>query len=149
MATRTLKQRRLRRTGLILTVLVLGLSVLAYGLFTFAAPKATEPPPGYQLARQVDLASQTFAAEEMLAFTLDDTTTAGIFFDLESVDTSYLELSLQEADGARMSLLQSQELRTDRQGGGLWERELLPGSYQLLLSASQGKGVLAIYWRHP
>jgi hypothetical protein len=97
----------------------------------------------------VDLAAQTFAGEPVLAFTLADADVVGIYYALENVETTTFELSLVAADGQSRVIQRSQGLRTDRQGGGLWEQELPAGSYQLLLSADQGQGTVAVYWGYP
>lgn len=118
-------------------------------LFVYAVPDEAGPPRDFRLAREVDLASQTYSAEHLLAFTLEETDVIGIFYALRNVDTPYLELSLVPVDGQSQIVLRSQSLRTDRQGGGLWEQELPAGSYRLLMNADQGRGTLSVYWGYP
>lgn len=148
MTTQSVKQQIVRLPAVRLTLLGLGFLVLATILFVLLASDDIGPPPNLQPAGEVDLASQAFTAESVLEFALDETAMVSIFYGLRDIDTSFLELSLSPADGESEVLLRSEGLRTDREGGGLWEQELLPGSYRLLLTAAQGQGTLAIYWNY-
>jgi len=79
----------------------------------------------------------------VLAFTLAEPAVVGIYYALQNVDTGDFDLSLEPADGQRIVPMGANRLRTDRNGGGLWEEALPAGTYRLLLSAAQSQGTLS------
>ena len=149
MTTHAVRQRRVRLPAVGLFLVALALLALGIILFVYAGRDAAEPPPAYQLTREVALASQAYAGETVMTFTLEETTNVGIFYALENVDTGYFELSLSGGDGESRLLMRSEGLRTDRDGSGQWEEVLPAGRYRLLLTADQGQGTVSLYRGYP
>jgi len=81
-----------------------------------------------------------------MQFSLEETAVVGIFFTIRDIDTTYFDLSLSGLDGDSLVILHSEDYRTDRDGGGLWEQSLPPGAYRLVLTAAQSPGALSVYW---
>lgn len=102
-------------------------------------------PDSYRLMAVVDLAEQAHRETVLAEFSLTEPTAMELYFSLQSVDTSYLDLSLVAADGRIFLILHSEDYRTDEAGSGTWRETLLPGDYRLLLSAAQGQGKVTIY----
>ena len=153
MATSLLKEPSFQRAPArrwLLAVSLIVVVLVAVGVWTLllqtrSAPAGQVPPPGFQPATEVALSSGPHNGETLLSFTLDEPTVVGIYFAIEQVDTRSLDLRLVRADGQSAVLLHAEDYRTDRDGGGLWEQRLEAGTYQLLLSAAQSPGRLAVY----
>jgi len=88
-------------------------------------------PSDAQLLAEVDLAAQPHDAEAVGEFSL--------------AETAVFDLSLSGPDD-NFVVLHSEDFRTDENGGGTWEQNLAPGTYQLVLTASQTPGTLSVYW---
>ena len=72
-----------------------------------------------------------------------------LFYTLPNADTAYFDLSLLGPDDDSLVILHSENYRTDASGGGTWEQSLMPGTYQLVLTAEPGPGTLSVYWEAP
>lgn len=125
--------------GLVALAVVVALIFLALRRDNINAVPPAEP------AGEADLAARSYDAEPLLTFVLEQPELTAIHYALENVDTTFLDLILEADDGTSWVVMRSQGLRTDSQGGGTWERELPAGSYQLLLTAANGTGNVAIY----
>ena len=79
-------------------------------------------------------------------FRLEKTSEVGIFFTLQDLDSDYFDLRLVTPEGEEITILHGETMRTDQNGGGLWEESLQPGAYRLLLTAHQSPGRVALYW---
>ena len=153
MTTSLRKESRFHRTPArrwLLAVSLMIVVLVAAGTWTLLlqtrnAPARQTPPPNFQLVTEVDLSSGSHNGETLLSFTLDEPSVVGIYFAIEQIDTRSLDLRLVGADGQSAVLLHAEDYRTDRDGGGLWEQRLEAGTYQLLLSAAQSPGRLAVY----
>ena len=150
MSTITIKRpKRTRRVTLIaLSLLVILAVIFTYIWLNKAGDALTglTPPADFEPMAEIDLSAQAYSEETLAQFALDDTSDVGVFFTIPEIDTSYFDLSLKDADGNSLTILHSEALRTDRDGGGLWEQTLPPGGYRLVLSAAQSPGVLSVYW---
>ena len=135
--TRTL----LLALGLIVILVLAVSSMLAQGRKTRLAP-----PADFQQAAEIDLSARPYDAETLMQFSLEETAVVGIFFTIRDIDTTYFDLSLSGLDGDSLVILHSEDYRTDRDGGGLWEQSLPPGAYRLVLTAAQSPGALSVYW---
>ena len=106
------------------------------------------PPDGFQLVAEIDLKDQAFDEEIVGEFTVVETAVTTLFYTLPNADTTYFDLKLIGPDDASYLILHSENYRTDENGGGTWEQNLVPGSYQLILTADPGPGALSVYWGH-
>ena len=104
------------------------------------------PPPHFESLVQFDLSTGPVTEQVVGEFTLDETAEVGIFFTLQALNSAYFDLRLVTAEGEAITILHGEEMRTDQNGGGLWEESLPPGSYRLLLTAAQSPGRLGLYW---
>ena len=104
------------------------------------------PPPDFQLVAEVDLSDQSYDEEIVGKFTVAETAVTTLFYTLPNADTSYFDLSLIGPADDSLVILHSENYRTDKNGGGTWEQNLTPGTYQLILTAEPGPGVLSVYW---
>jgi hypothetical protein len=77
---------------------------------------------------------------------VEETAVVGLFFTIQTVDTSYFDLSLVDAEGSRFVILHGEDFRTNEEGSGSWEKSLGPGMYQLVLTTEPNPGILSIYW---
>jgi hypothetical protein len=104
------------------------------------------PPPHFESLAQLDLSAGPVTDQVVGEFTLDETAEVGIFFTLQELNSDYFDLRLVTADGEEITILHGEAMRTDQNGGGLWEERLSPGAYRLLLTAHQSPGRVALYW---
>lgn len=124
-------------TGLVLALVTLNRS-----------GRPPDAPADFQKAAEVDLSTRPYNEETVAQFTLTHSATTTLFLTLERIDTPYLHLSLLTDDGRSLTILRGANFRTDRQGSGVWEHALPPGTYRLRLDAQQSPGILAVYWKH-
>ena len=106
------------------------------------------PPEGFQFVAEIDLSAKSYDEEIVGAFTVVESAVTTLFYTLPNADTPYFDLSLIGPDNTSHLILHSENYRTDDSGGGTWEQNLAPGSYQLILTADPGPGTLAVYWGH-
>jgi hypothetical protein len=104
------------------------------------------PPPDSQLVAEVDLSAQSYDAETVGEFTVVETAVTHIFYTIPNIDTTNFDLSLIGPNDESFVILHSEDFRTDEKGGGTWEQNLAPGTYQIMLTASQTPGTLSVYW---
>ena len=106
------------------------------------------PPQGFVPDAQIDLSMQPYSAETLAQFTLTELTTVGIFIAIRDIDTTYFDLSLIGPNGFHSTVLHGEEYNADRDGG-LWEQNLQPGTYQIVLTSHQSPGSVSIYVKTP
>lgn len=104
------------------------------------------PPPDFQQVAEVDLSAQPHEAETVGEFTVTETAVTSIFYAMPNIDTATFALSLRGPDDQNFVILRSENFRTDENGSGTWEETLEPGTYQIMLTASQTPGTLSVYW---
>ncbi len=100
-----------------------------------------------QLLTELDLGNGPFAEAVVGEFMVTGTAVTHLHFSLQNLDTPIFSLKLQADDGTLYTILQAENYRTNRDGGGDWQETLLPGRYQLLLTAAQSTGLVTIYHR--
>lgn len=105
-------------------------------------------PPDAELLAEVDLAAQPHEAAVVGEFEVAETAVITLTYLVPNVETAVFDLTLDGPDDNYV-ILHSEEYRTDDNGGGSWAQNLPPGTYQLLLTASQTDGTLSVYWAHP
>jgi hypothetical protein len=129
---------------------------LTMGLFTFILLTVScqtdqaqpTPPPDFRFVAEVDLSAQPHDAETVGEIALTETAVASIFYTIPNIDTAEFDLSLSGPNGDNFVILHSENFRTDENGGGTWEQTLAPGTYQIMLTASQTPGTLSVYWNY-
>lgn len=104
--------------------------------------------PDAELLAEVDLAAQAHEAAVVGEFEVAETAVTTLTYLVPNVETAVFDLTLAGPDND-YAILHSEDYRTDENGGGSWAQTLPPGSYQLLLTASQTDGTLTVYWEHP
>lgn len=124
-------------TGAVFLLLV---TLLAVG----CAGQNDQIPPDAELLAEVDLAAQAHEAAVVGEFEVAETAVITLTYTLPNVETAVFDLTLIGPDEDYV-ILHSEDYRTDENGGGSWEQRLPPGSYQLLLTASQTTGTLSVY----
>jgi hypothetical protein len=102
------------------------------------------PPSGFEVVAEVNLASQAYSTETIREFSLQEPTHTGVFIIVRDIDTSYFDLRLVGANGYSAVVLHGEGYRADRDGG-LWEANLLPGTYQLVLTSDQSPGTASVF----
>jgi hypothetical protein len=136
----------------VMSGLALGCVALSLGANSLAAKNPIDrlsPPPGFQIAVQVDLSKMPHSNETLARFTLDNASNAGVFVIISEINTPYFDLSIQGPDGFKETILHGEGYRAERDGG-LWEKNLLPaGEYQVVLNSQTSSGKVSIYLRLP
>jgi hypothetical protein len=93
---------------------------------------------------QVDLSTRAYSAETLARFSLDKSTYVGIFIAIRGIKTTYFDLSLTGPDGYS-SVIMHGEGYSAFQDGGLWEENLAPGTYQIVLTSHPSPGTASVY----
>lgn len=106
------------------------------------------PPQDFQLVAQIDLSAREYPAETLAQFNLEKAAYVGVFIVVRNIDTRYFDLSLRGPNGFDEVILHGEGYRAD-QDGGLWEKNLLPGEYRLVLTSNQNPGTADIYLQTP
>lgn len=135
-----LRQLCLRKTAVLLSGLLL-IALLAVS----CTGQTDQIPPDAELLAEVDLATQPHEAAVVGEFEVAETAVITLTYLVPDVETAVFDLTLAGPEDNYV-ILHSEEYRTDENGGGSWEQNLTPGSYQLLLTASQTTGTLSVYW---
>jgi hypothetical protein len=102
------------------------------------------PPQGFAKVAEIDLSNRPYSAETIASFTMDRTSSAGVFVVVDNIDTAYFDLSVAGTDGIHSAVLHGEGYSAS-QDGGLWEQTLPPGSYQLVLTSDRSSGKAVIY----
>jgi hypothetical protein len=102
------------------------------------------PPQDFQQIAQLDLSSRSYSEETLAQFSFDQATWVGVFIAVRDIDTTYFDLSVIGPDGASSVILHGEGYRSD-QDGGLWEQNLPPGAYRLVLNSAKSPGSASVY----
>jgi hypothetical protein len=106
------------------------------------------PPQDFAVVAEIDLSRQAYSAEILAEFTLDEPADVGVFIVVRNVNTSYLDLRVVGPDAYRSVVMHGEGYRTNRDSG-LWEKNLLPGTYQLVLTSNQSPGTASVFLKTP
>ena len=102
------------------------------------------PPSNLALVAQVDLTARAYQNEVLATFSVTENGRLDMFFSVQDINTNYFDLRLIGPNGYSYPLLHGEVYRADRDGG-LRELTLLPGTYQVVLTADQSPGAVSIY----
>ena len=139
------------RTIPVLTGIMVFCAVLALAINTSAAknPSARlSVPQDFTPVAQVDLSSRPYSSEMITRFTLDKRSYVRVFIIIRNIDTTFFDLSVTGQDEYRDVVLHGEGYRAS-EDGGLWEKSLPPGTYDLVLTSHQSPGTASIYMRTP
>lgn len=118
--------------------------VMLNGFTLKHAPDKLAPPQGFAPVTQIDLSKRAYSAETLTEFSLEKSTYVGIFIIVDNINTTYFDLRLT---GPRTysSIVLHGEGYNAFQDGGLWEKQLAPGIYHLVITSHQSPGTASIY----
>jgi hypothetical protein len=135
-----------RKTIPILTGILASCVVLALMLNNTAAalPDRFAPPADFLSIAEIDLTTRAYSFESLARFTLDEPTPVGIFIAVHDINTTYFDLCLIGSNGYSSVVLHGEGYRAD-QDGGLWEENLPPGIYQVMLTSDQSSGTATVF----
>jgi hypothetical protein len=139
---------RIETTGLMigLGLIMLNLILISGCAATWKQSAPPAPPSNFQTLAEVNLADRAHAEETLAQFTLEESAVVGIHYSAQNIDTAYFKLNLEAETGTSYQILESEDYRTDANGGGSWQKSLAPGIYRLVLSAPQSPGTLSVGW---
>lgn len=148
----TTTQREVLTAGLRQTLpAMLGTMTLCLALvftLTFSASKNSSnrfsPPQDFEPLPQIDLSARPYTAEALTQFSLDRPAYVGVFISVRDINTTYFDLTVRGSNGFQSTVLHGEGYRADRDGG-LWEKQLAAGEYQVVLTAHQSPGTALIY----
>jgi hypothetical protein len=102
------------------------------------------PPQDFESVAQIDLSTQTYFAETLTEFSLDRSSLVGVFVVINDINTTYIDLSVTGPKGFHSIVLHGEGYNAF-QYGGLWEKDLPAGTYQVVLTSHQSPGNVSIY----
>jgi hypothetical protein len=136
-----------RRTIPIMTSIMVSLVILVF-TFNASANKNSlnkfTPPQDFVPVAQIDLSTRAYSTEALAQFSLDRSTYVGVFIAIRSIKTTYFDLSITGPDGYSSVILHGEGYNAF-QDGGLWEENLAPGDYQIVLTSHQSPGTASVY----
>jgi hypothetical protein len=133
-------------TGLML--FFAALTVMANGWADRNPANRFIPPQDFQPVAQIDLSAREYSAETLAQFTLDKADYVGVFVVIRNIDTRFFDLSIRGPNGFNKIILHGEGYRAN-QDGGLWEKDLPPGEYMLVLTSRQNPGTVSVYLQIP
>ena len=135
-----------RETIPILTGILAFCIVLALLLNNTAAalPDRFSPPAGFLSIAEIDLTTRAYSFESLARFTLDEPANVGVFIAVHDINTTYFDLCVIGSNGYSSVVLHGEGYRAD-QDGGLWEENLPPGIYQVMLTSDQSPGTASVF----
>lgn len=125
-------------------------AILAFTLNASASTNPSgrfSPPRDFSPTAQIDLSTRSYSSEPIARFRLDQPSYAGIFVVIHNIDTPFFDLSVEGPDGYRNVILHGEGYRAD-QDGGLWEKSLPPGTYELVLTSHPSPGAVSVYLKN-
>jgi hypothetical protein len=137
------------------TIPVMASVMIACLILTFSANQAAArnplgqfaPPQDFQPVAQIDLSSRSYSEEMLAQFSFDQATWVGVFIAVRDINTTYFDLSVTGPGGYRSVILHGEGYRAD-QDGGLWEQNLPPGAYRLVLTSEKSPGSASVYLKY-
>ena len=122
---------------------VTGISIL---LNTFVVQKQTEffVPENYYSIDMIDISSDNFDDENLFQFTIYEPTMVVIYFEVENINTTFIELLLIGPETTEEILFYGTDIHSDK-GSSLWQETLPAGDYQLTFSSHKGSGIFSLY----
>lgn len=106
------------------------------------------PPDGFVPVAEVDLSKRAYSSETLAEFTLEKPEIFDVFVVIHNINTTYFDLSVTRPDGFRSLILHGEGYNAV-QDGGLWQKNLPPGSYQVVLTSHPSPGTASIYLNTP
>jgi hypothetical protein len=102
------------------------------------------PPPDFAVVAEIDLSKQVYDAETLAEFTVREPAQIGVFIAVRDINTSYFDLRIVGPNEYSSVIIHGQGYRAERDGG-LWQENLLPGTYQLVLTSHRSPGTAAVF----
>lgn len=133
-----------------MTSIMAGCAILVFTLNLQAAGNLSarfSPPQGFARVVEIDLSARPYSSETVAWFTLDETSSAGVFIVVRNIDTTYFDLSVAGPDGSHSTVLHGEGYSAS-QDGGLWEKNLPSGTYRLVLTSAPSSGTATVYLNH-
>lgn len=136
-----------RTTIHVMASLMLFCVVLVFALNISASKKQLNkfiPPQDFESVTQIDLSTRAYSAETLKEFSLESSTYVGVFISIHNINTQYFDLRITGPNGFHSVVLHGEGYNAF-QDGGLWEQNLTPGTYQVVLTSYQSPGTASIY----
>lgn len=140
-----------RKTVPIMASLMAFCAILVFTFNSFAAKNPLDrfsPPQGFAPVAQIDLSTRAYPAETLAQFTLEKSAYVGVFIMVRDINTTYIDLSVIGSDGYSSTVLHG-EGYSAAQDGGLWEQNLPPGHYRIVLTSHESPGSISVYSKTP
>jgi hypothetical protein len=122
----------------VMLVLALNISAGRNSLDNFS------PPQDFGPLAELDLSARAYSNEPLAQFSLDEPANVGVFVVIRNIDTPYFDLSMTGPNGYS-SIIMHGEGYSAYQDGGLWEKNLSPGTYQIVLTSHQSPGTASVF----
>lgn len=104
------------------------------------------PPQGFGTVAQIDLSERAYTSETLKQFVLNEPSLVSVFIGIRNINTTYFDLSVTGPDGFHSTVVHGEGYNA-AQDGGLWEKSLPAGTYELVLTAHQSPGTTSIYFK--
>jgi hypothetical protein len=101
-------------------------------------------PDDFTPAAQIDLSAQAFSDVTVSEFTLTERSYAGVFVVIRGINTTYFDLSVTGPDGYHSTIIHGEGYNAF-EDGGLWEQNLPPGTYRVVLNTHQSPGTVSVH----
>jgi hypothetical protein len=102
------------------------------------------PPQDFASIAQIDLSTRPYFSESLTQFSLDESGYVSVFVSVRNIDTTYFDLTVTGPNRFHEIILHGEGYKAN-QDGGLWEKKLPAGTYQVVLTSHQSPGTALIY----
>jgi hypothetical protein len=102
------------------------------------------PPQDFEPVAQIDLSTRAYPSETLTEFRLEVQTYVGVFVSIHNIDTTYFDLSVIGPHDFTSTVLHGEGYKAF-QDGGLWEENLPPGVYRVVLTSRQSPGTASVH----
>jgi len=129
---------------------IMALCLISVFIFSAAAKgnglNKFSPPQDFTPISQIDLSARAYSNETLTQFTLDKATYVGVSLVIRNINTTYFDISVIGPNNYRSTVLHG-EGYSAVEDGGLWEQNLSPGIYQLVITSHQSPGRVSVYFK--
>ena len=153
MSINSIRQNLTLRSSKQIVLLALGVCVISAILITSAFRRQSQDnlavvSPNFQLVARVDFAARVYDGETVAQFSLAETAVVHPDYTLPNINITYFDLSLKGTDDATHLIPHREDYKIDENDGGLRDKRLPRGTYQMVLNAPKNQGFLSIYWEY-
>jgi hypothetical protein len=120
-----------------------GISIITNNLIA-EKPAGLVVPDNFQSIALIDLSVRFYENEILMQFSLVESSDIEIYFMVENIDTTFIDLRLTGTTIEDRIILRGEDFKSNL-GGGHWHETLPPGEYKIVLTSDKSSGIVNLY----